>query len=67
MSFPDDFDNGWPEPEELEAAMRSMETLDRAFSWLVYGQEQNKPDDEQLRSLDRGGSAALFTDGPLFL
>ena len=39
MSFPDDFDNGWPEPEELEAAMRSMETLDRAFSWLVYGQE----------------------------
>ena len=38
-SFSDDFDNGWPEPEELEAAMRSMETLDRAFSWLVYGQE----------------------------
>lgn len=33
--------------------MRSMETLDRAFSWLVYGQKQHKPDDEQLRSLDR--------------
>lgn len=34
MSFSDDFDNGWPELEELEAAMRDMETLDRAFSWL---------------------------------
>lgn len=32
MSFSDDFDNGWPKQEELEAAMRDMETLDRAFS-----------------------------------
>lgn len=53
MSFSDDFDNGWPEPEELEAGIRSMEILDRTFSWLVYGQAQNKPDDEHLRSLDR--------------
>lgn len=64
MSFSDDFDNGWPEPEELEAAIRGMETLDRAFSWLVYGQAQNKPDDEQLRSLDRGDLRRFLQTAP---
>lgn len=46
--------------------MRSMETLDRAFSWLVYGQKQHKPDDEQLRSLDREDLRRFLQTAPSF-
>lgn len=34
------------------------------FPGLVYGQAQNKPDDEQLRSLDRGDLRRFLQTAP---